>query len=121
ELESRFAPDVIHLNSLVHGNLPFAAPALTVVHSCVLSWWAAVKQEPLPSTWNRYRQEVGVSLRSAEMLVAPSEAMLQTVRANCAIDARRARVIANGHDPQAYHAAPKEDFVFTAGRLWDEA
>src|SRR5581483_5617175 len=41
-LEATFGADVVHLNHLVHGHLPWASPVMTVGHSCVLSWWAAV-------------------------------------------------------------------------------
>ena len=40
-----FKPDIVHLNNYVHAALPFRAPKLVVGHSCVLSWWRAVKRE----------------------------------------------------------------------------
>src|SRR5690242_12800073 len=40
-LEAEHRPDVIHLNHLVHADLAWSAPVLTVGHSCVLSWWAS--------------------------------------------------------------------------------
>src|SRR3954468_19013092 len=42
-LEEQFRPDLIHLNGYAHGALPFAAPSVVVAHSCVCSWWRAVK------------------------------------------------------------------------------
>ncbi|HEX2974286.1 MAG TPA: glycosyltransferase family 4 protein, partial [Tepidisphaeraceae bacterium] len=76
ELERQHRPDVIHLNGYAHGVLPFAAPRLIAAHSCVLSWWRAVKGEEAPPEWNRYRQAVATGLRSVQMVVAPSRAML---------------------------------------------
>src|SRR5687768_2158129 len=42
-IEREFVPDIVHLNGYCHGNLPWTAPVLVVGHSCVLSWWSAVK------------------------------------------------------------------------------
>jgi len=42
-LEARFGPDLVHLNGYAHAALPWSAPKLVVAHSCVLSWWSAVK------------------------------------------------------------------------------
>ncbi|HEY0457015.1 MAG TPA: glycosyltransferase, partial [Verrucomicrobiae bacterium] len=58
-LEERFEPDVIHLNGYSHGNLAWSAPVLMAGHSCVLSWWSAVKKEEAPECWNTYRENVG--------------------------------------------------------------
>jgi glycogen(starch) synthase len=46
QLEHECQPDLVHLNQFAFGALPFAAPTLVVAHSCVLSWWQAVKGEP---------------------------------------------------------------------------
>src|SRR4051812_2084282 len=43
EIEDRFRPDIVHLNGYAHGSLPWHAPTLIVAHSCVCSWWQAVK------------------------------------------------------------------------------
>lgn len=117
-LEKAFRPDVVHLNGLVHGALPFEAPTLTVVHSCVLSWWEAVKGEPAPSAWDRYREEVAHGLRGAGLVAAPTRAMLDAAVRLYGPFARTA-VVPNGGAGVA--PAPKEPFVFAAGRMWDEA
>src|SRR6185369_14044644 len=56
-LEGRICPDVIHLNDSAHAALPWAAPAVVVGHSCVLSRWQAVRQEPSPEDLERVRSE----------------------------------------------------------------
>jgi glycogen(starch) synthase len=120
DAERQFAPDVIHLNTLVHGHLAFEAPVLLTVHSCVLSWWASVKGGSIPASWNRYRNEVKTSLQAVETITAPSHAMLRTVRDNYGVDPGHCRVIPNGRAKARYRVGPKEDFVLAAGRLWDE-
>jgi glycosyltransferase involved in cell wall biosynthesis len=115
------SPDLIHLNTLCHGDLGWGVPTITTVHSCVLSWWKAAKQTPLPSTWLRYQEKVQSSLRNSTMLVTPSAAILKTVVQHYKIDPGDARVIHNGRDSAEFHPAEKEPIIFAVGRLWDEA
>jgi glycosyltransferase involved in cell wall biosynthesis len=120
EIEDAFKPDLIHLNGYAHAQLPFAAPIVVVAHSCVMSWWRAVKGEAAPAEWNRYRSEVAAGLADADVVVAPTRAMLDALELEYGSIGGK-RVIHNGRDPQLYRRAKKEGFVLTAGRLWDEA
>jgi hypothetical protein len=54
-------PDIIHLNgTFTHGALRWHAPTLVTGHSCVLSWWRAVKGEDAPApAWNCYKAKRG--------------------------------------------------------------
>lgn len=119
-LEARLAPDIIHLNGYCHGALPWRAPVLMVAHSCVLSWWEAVKGEPAPGRYTRYQQEVERGLRAAARVVAPSEAMLAAAGRHYG-PFRSTSVIANARRAESFLPGPKEPFVLAAGRLWDEA
>src|SRR5205085_1336221 len=76
EIEERVRPDLIHLNGYPHGALPWSAPAVVVGHSCVLSWWKAVKREEAPEEWSRYRESVMAGLQAASLVAAPSRWML---------------------------------------------
>lgn len=120
-LERQFQPDVVHLNSYGHGTLPWQAPVVLTAHSCVLSWWAAVKREPLPALWNRYQNEVACSVKSVDVLAAPSRAMLKTIEENYGVDLPPSLVIPNGRDSAAFRQGPKANLILSAGRLWDEA
>ncbi len=119
-LESRISPDVVHLNSYVHGSLPWSAPTVVVGHSCMLSWWQAVKKEPAPEAWDRYRVEVTAGLAAADVVVAPSAAMFADLARHYGV-LPHTRVIPNGSDPCLFRPTAKEKMCFTAGRLWDEA
>jgi glycogen(starch) synthase len=120
ELEAVHRPDVIHLNGYAHGALPWRAPVLMVAHSCVLSWWRAVKGEDAPPAWDTYRRRVAAGVSRADLLVAPTQAMLDAVaRLYGRMD--RNRVVYNGRSAPALHVAPRTPIVFSAGRLWDEA
>jgi glycogen synthase len=120
ELESRTRPDVVHLNGYAHASLPWRSPVLVVGHSCVLSWWEAVKGGPAPASWDRYRRAVEAGVRAADLVVAPSTAMLAALYRHYG-PLRGGRVIPNGRDPDLYRVGDKQDFILSAGRLWDEA
>jgi glycosyltransferase involved in cell wall biosynthesis len=120
ELESTFLPDVVHLNGYVHGALPWRAPTMMVAHSCVLSWWRAVKDEEAPACWRRYADAVRAGLEAAGLVAAPSAAMLDCIRRHYGAP-RASRVIYNGRDPRVFSIADKAPFVLGVGRLWDEA
>jgi glycogen(starch) synthase len=119
-LEHTFCPDVVHLNGYVHAVLPWKAPVVVVAHSCVLSWWKAVKGESAPPLWDWYREGVRAGLIAADLVVAPSCSMASTL-AQFYGDLPRVRVIPNGRNPALFASAVKRPFIFSAGRLWDEA
>ncbi len=118
ELEEAFQPDIVHLNGYSHGALPWHAPKLVAGHSCVLSWWLAVRGEAAPGMWSTYRQRVKKGLGRANLVVAPSKAMAATL--NQHYGPLDIRVIPNGRDPELFAPAEKEPLVLTVGRLWDE-
>lgn len=150
-LEARLRPDVVHLNGYAHGALPWARRPLVVGHSCVLSWWRAVKGEAAPERFTRYRDAVATGLRAAGRVVAPSAAMLEALRVHYgplseaegisnaggggllpAAEARsnalrggplpEAEVIFNARSAEDFPPrAEREPFILSAGRLWDEA
>ena len=119
-LAAAFRPDLVHLNGYFHAALNWGAPVLVAAHSCVLSWWRAVKNQAPPNEWDQYRRRVGAGLRAADFVVAPSRAMLVSVVENHG-PLPRSGVIPNGRDPRDFHAAAKEPLIFSAGRFWDEA
>jgi glycosyltransferase involved in cell wall biosynthesis len=112
--------ELVHANGYAAGALPFGRPKIVVGHSCVLSWWRAVRGEDAPHDWDRYRQVVGEGLRRASAIVAPSRFMASELRgfygAELAIE-----VIPNGRSPGRYRVADKQPIVLSAGRVWDEA
>ncbi len=121
ELEARVQPDVVHLNGYCHGALPWKRKPLMVGHSCVLSWWEAVKGEQAPERYSRYRWEVARGLRAAGHVVAPTAAMLQALVTHYG-PLRSAGVISNARRPEDFPPGNvREPLILAAGRLWDEA
>ena len=113
-------PDVVHLNAYAHGALPWDAPVLVTGHSDVLSWYEAVRGGDAPSQWDEYRRRVGAGLAHADLLAAPTRAMLDSLvyfhRPRCPT-----LVIPNARPLPPAPACCKEEIVLSAGRLWDEA
>lgn len=120
DVEDDFEPDVIHLNGYAHAALPWSAPVLVVGHSCVLSWWQAVKKAPAPASWSRYGREVRRGLHAAHRVIAPTRAMLECLDQLYG-PLPGPGVISNARDPDLFAPKAKEPFIFAAGRLWDEA
>jgi glycogen synthase len=119
ELECMLRPNVVHLNNYAHGALPWKTPRLVVAHSCMLSRHKAVTGQEAPATWESYRHAVKKGLQAADVVVASSRAMLRDVQHYYG-PLPRAEVIPNGREISFRHV-PKEHFIFSSGRLWDEA
>jgi glycosyltransferase involved in cell wall biosynthesis len=112
--------DVVHLNGYAHAALPWRRPVVVTAHSDVLSWFEAVRGEAAPDTWDEYRRRVAEGLAAADVVTAPTRAMLDTL-----VYFYRPRgdtlVIPNGRSLPAGPRCCKEEFVLAAGRMWDEA
>src|SRR5690606_20899248 len=95
---------------------------LVVGRSCVYAWHEAARKQIPGAEWQRYRQVVAAGLRGADMVVAPTAAMLHCLRkwygplGNC-------RVVPHGLPDPATGSptATKQPLVFSTGRLWDDA
>jgi len=119
-LASNFRPDIVHLNGYSYAALNWDAPVIVVAHSCVRSWWAAVKSDPIPETFAEYTRRVSKALPFAKLVVAPTRAMLEAIEQNYDLSAPR-KVIPNGRFRSIHFPGKKMDLILTAGRLWDEA
>ena len=112
--------DLVHLNGYAHAALAFGVPLLVCGHSCVLSWHEAVRRRPAGPEWNAYRDAVERGLREADVLVAPTQALLDDLvrlyRPSCEL-----QVIPNGLDAVRLRPLAREPYVLGAGRVWDEA
>jgi glycogen synthase len=121
ELEAQCKPDVVHLNGFCHASLPWRAPVVVTAHSCVLSWWREVHGVDAPPAWKTYTNRVLAGLKAADLVVAPTSAMLSMLERHYGAQTAT-RVIPNGCDTSVGQTDPiKEPFVFSAARVWDPA
>ena len=111
--------DVVHLNEPVLAAHDWPVATVAVAHSCVLSWWEAVRGEPAPARWSRYREAMRAGLAAADAVVAPSHPMLAALYRHYGTP--RGRAIPNGRAPDGLGPGAKDCYVLTATRLWDEA
>jgi glycosyltransferase involved in cell wall biosynthesis len=117
--------DLLHLNCYGPAMRDYDVPILLVVHSCVHSWWRAVRGcDPDPG-WRHYRECVIRALCNAERVIAPTAAHLNAL-ADCYEEVNlngRVRVIHNGIDASRWSSArlPGARFVLGVGRVWDQA
>lgn len=119
--------DLVHLNSPALAAFgAFRQPVVVAMHSCLASWWRAMRgSEPLPPDFVWRTELTRHALQQASAIVAPSRSFAREVDA---IYAPRRPVIPvlNGRSPfelrlETHRRDPRPDFVFAAGRLWDEA
>jgi glycogen synthase len=112
--------DVVHLNGFAHAALPWRAPVLVAAHSDVISWWRAVRRSPVPARLDTYRKRAQAGLRAADIVCAPTRAVLDDLSANYVFETPRA-VIPNGRTFRVTPPGAKQPFVAGLGRFWDEA
>lgn len=111
--------DLIHLNSPALAALGgFSAPVVGACHSCLATWWGAVKDSPLPEDFRWRSRLLWKGLHACDALIAPTRAFAQeTARA---YDVAAPQCVWNGRTAIAAGPLAREEIVFTSGRLWDE-
>jgi glycogen synthase len=114
-------PDLLHLNQYCYGTVSPQLPRIVVSHSDVVSWWAAVHgREPEDAPWIRwYRRTVTSGLSCADVVIAPSQWMLDQLRTHY-VNPGYGMVVHNGRTPSLFTPnCEKENVALSVGRLWD--
>jgi glycosyltransferase involved in cell wall biosynthesis len=114
--------DLVHLNGATLGNLSVAQPVVATQHSCLATWWQAMRPgEALPEAWRWHRARTAAGLAAAAAMIVPSAAFADQLRQ--AYGPQLAlKVVHNGRTARPRHVTPRRQaVVLTAGRLWDEA
>ncbi|HEY0911525.1 MAG TPA: glycosyltransferase family 4 protein [Bradyrhizobium sp.] len=118
-LADGFGADLIHLNSPAYAALAtFGAPVVGVCHSCVGTWWDAVRGGEMPDDL-RWRADLLVDAYAAcDLLLAPSRSFAMATALRYGV---LPLAVLNGRNSAArrFRAAEKEPFAITSGRLWD--
>ena len=107
----------LHAPALL-GDARWPVPVVAMAHSCVGTWWQAVRGGAMPAdlAWRANATRRG--LVQAGLVVAPSASFAEALRAHYAI-ARPIEVVLNGRTPMLC-AARRQPHALCAGRLWDE-
>jgi len=114
-------PDLLHFSQYCYGDIDVGIPKIVVAHSDVVSWWNSVHGCNPPDTpWIRsYREIVTRGSQAADMVVAPSRWMLDSLAKHFGRP-RAATVVHNGRTPWRFDPDhEKQNFVLSVGRLWD--
>lgn len=113
------AIDLVHLNAPTQATgLRISRPLMVVSHSCVPTWFHAVKGEPVPADWAWHRERNRKGFDRADLVVAPSASHAAMLRA-CYGDIPRLSVVYNAV-PEATSDQRRDDIAFAAARWWDE-
>ena len=119
-IASREGADVVQTSSAaLLAGAEFEQPCVAVQHSCVATWWAAVKDTRLPDDFEWRRDLVARGLAKADAIVAPTRAFAAATERAYDLG-QRVLPVYNGRSMPTVVPLPQGDFVFTAGRLWDE-
>jgi glycosyltransferase involved in cell wall biosynthesis len=111
--------DVVHLNSpALAGVGGFRAPVIGACHSCLATWWAAVREGPMPADFRWRSQSLWQGMLACNALVAPTAAFAKATA--LAYEVPVPFVVHNGRSPAGVLPASRESAVFTSGRLWDD-
>jgi glycosyltransferase involved in cell wall biosynthesis len=112
--------DIVQLGSAsLLADCDFSQPVVVVQHSCVATWWDAVREGPLPRDFAWRRDLVECGLNVAQAVVAPSASFAASLARVYGLS-RSVRCVHNGRRALPMKKRPPEDFVFTVGRLWDD-
>lgn len=120
EIALRERADLIHVNLPAQAlEIPGDWPVVAVSHSCLRSWWATVKGEPLPPAWAWQAEREEAGLRRADLVMAPSASHAAQIAALYQLSARP-HVVHNSAAEAVSCQSGRAPFVLSAGRWWDE-
>lgn len=102
----------------------FDVPVVSVHHSCLATWWQAVKEpdEEMPEDFRWRSALVARGLAASSQVVAPTTAHAHAIAKAYALSSPPL-VIRNGRaaaPPRAGVAEEPPPFILSSGRLWDE-
>jgi glycosyltransferase involved in cell wall biosynthesis len=119
-IADREAADVVQTcSAALLAEADFTQPTVAVQHSCVASWWAAVRGTALPPEFAWRRDLVERGLKRASALVAPSAAFAAETQRLYGLRGA-VRAVHNGRSARQVSDGPPAQLVVTASRLWDE-
>ncbi len=119
-LATRLRADSVHLHTpALAAQAPWSVQTVAVAHSCVKTWWQAVRGGALPEDLAWRAEFMAHGLAEADTVIAPTQAFA----AELARAYRPERAIVTVHNGRVPVAAPdvmRSPGVLTAGRLWDD-
>lgn len=119
ELARRVRASLVHLHSAALAvGAAYPVPVVVTHHSCVATWWAAVRGGTLPDDFAWRTALTREGLQAAARVLAPTKGFAGAIAAAYRIEPPH--VVSNGRAAVALGDAPMLDAAVSAGRLWDE-
>jgi glycogen(starch) synthase len=117
DFATRSGADLVHLNTpaLLSGPIPIAT--VGGCHSCVATWWDAVRGGALPAGFSAASLRLQRGYRACDALIAPSHAFAEATRRRHGV---APRVVANGRRTFERRPASRRTTALCSGRLWDQ-
>ena len=111
--------DLVHLNLPSQAaRLKSAVPVVVVSHSCVVTWFAAVRRSAVPSDWQWQLDINRQGFDAADVVLAPSRSHADMLRGSYGeIDAL---TVVHNASAASINPTRKDALVFAAGRWWDD-
>ncbi|URD60793.1 glycosyltransferase family 4 protein [Sphingomonas sp. KRR8] len=119
-LAEQSGADLVQIHAPALALASYPVPVITVVHSCVATWWSAIRSGSLPADLAWRRDLATEGLRRSDLLAAPSRSFATALRDTYGL--KHAPIdVPNGRVPlTAGSEIAPGGFVLTTGRLWDE-
>jgi glycosyltransferase involved in cell wall biosynthesis len=112
--------DLVQLNApALAAGAAFDMPVVAVSHSCLLTWWQAVMEGPVPDDFGWRVALHAQGLQAADLVVTPTSAFAVTTQRAYSLPTAP-HVVHNGRAPLSLPDVAPHDSAFTAGRLWDK-
>jgi glycosyltransferase involved in cell wall biosynthesis len=119
-LAARTRAEIVQLHNPAYAVAAYPAPVAATLHSCVSTWWRAVRGEaPPPEAFRWRRQLIAEGLERVAAAAAPSRAF--AAEAARVHGGARLTPVLNGRDPapRPKRNGPRAG-VLASGRWWDE-
>lgn len=111
--------DLLHLNLPSQAaNIETDLPVIVACHSCVVTWFAAVRGSQVPQGWQWQYRLNQAGFARAEAVISPSRSHAEAMQAAYGQIANL-RVVLNASALETSDEQ-KRNFVLAAGRWWDE-
>ncbi|WP_265499759.1 glycosyltransferase family 4 protein [Paracoccus beibuensis] len=118
-LVAKHEPNLLHLNLPTQAvGLTSGLPVLAMSHSCLATWFAAVRGSDVPPDMAWQRDMTARGLAHADIVVAPSRSHADAL-VRCYGPLPGLTVVHNS-SRAAPVAGPRQDLVVAAGRWWDD-
>jgi glycosyltransferase involved in cell wall biosynthesis len=111
--------DLVQLHSPALAVAHYPTRVISVVHSCLATWWSAVRGGEMPADFGWRSDLAREGLGRSALVVTPTRAFARAVQQAYRLNTLPTAVH-NGRSSPPAMEMPQEDFAFTAGRLWDE-